>query len=85
MILLACRHGLRASELVGRRWDMLDLAHGHLHVTWLKNGRPAVHTVRGTELRALHRLQREQDPPSPCLFTAGPVPNSRVSGRHSGR
>ena len=63
MILLAYRHGLRVSELVGLRWDMLDLGQGHLHVQRLKNGRPSVHTVRGTELRALRRLQREQDPP----------------------
>ena len=69
MILLAYRHGLRVSELVGLRWDMLDLAQGHLHVQRLKNGRPSVHTVRGTELRALRRLQREQGPPSPYLFT----------------
>ena len=69
MILLAYRHGLRASELIGLRWDMLDLAQGHLHVQRLKNGRPSVHTVRGTELRALRRLQREQRPPSPYLFT----------------
>jgi integrase len=69
MILLAYRHGLRVSELVGLRWDMLDLAQGHLHVQRLKNGRPSVHTVRGTELRALRRLQREQAPPSPYLFT----------------
>ena len=32
MILIAYRHGLRASELTGLRWDMLDLAQGHLHV-----------------------------------------------------
>ena len=69
MILLAYRHGLRVSELVGLRWDMLDLAQGRLHVQRLKNGRPSVHTVRGTELRALRRLQREQAPPSPYLFT----------------
>ena len=69
MILLAYRHGLRASELCSLRWDMLDLAQGHLHVRRLKNGRPSVHTVRGSELRALRRLQREQRPPSPYLFT----------------
>ena len=69
MILLAYRHGLRVSELVGLRWDMLDLAQGHLHVQRFKNGRPSVHTVRGTELRALRRLQRDQAPPSPFLFT----------------
>ena len=28
MILLAYRHGLRASELCSLRWDMLDLAQG---------------------------------------------------------
>ena len=69
MILIAFRHGLRVSELCALRWDMLDLAQGHLHVRRLKNGRPSVHTVRGTELRALRRLQREQAPPSPYLFT----------------
>ena len=69
MILIAYRHGLRASELTGLRWDMLDLAQGHLHVRRLKNGRPSVHTLRGTELCALRRLQREQAPPSPYLFT----------------
>ena len=69
MILLAYRHGLRVSELVALRWDMLDLGHGHLHVRRLKNGRPSTHIVRGTELRALRRLRREQAPPSPYLFT----------------
>jgi site-specific recombinase XerC len=28
MILLAYRHGLRVSELVGLRWDMVDLDQG---------------------------------------------------------
>ena len=65
MILLAYRHGLRASELVDLCWDMLELAQGHLHVRRLKNGRPSVHTVRGSELRALRRLQREQAHPRP--------------------
>jgi type 1 fimbriae regulatory protein FimB/type 1 fimbriae regulatory protein FimE len=68
MILMAFRHGLRVSELCALRWDMLDLGQGHLHVHRLKNGRPGVHTVRGSELRALRRLQREQVP-SPYLFT----------------
>jgi type 1 fimbriae regulatory protein FimB/type 1 fimbriae regulatory protein FimE len=29
-ILIAYRHGLRASKLVGLRWDMLDLKQGQL-------------------------------------------------------
>src|SRR5476651_2754030 len=32
MILLAFRHGLRASELCSLRWEQIDLAHGRLHV-----------------------------------------------------
>jgi type 1 fimbriae regulatory protein FimE len=62
MILLAFRHGLRASELCSLRWEQLDLAHGRLHVSRVKNGMPSVHPLTGTELRALRRLQREQEP-----------------------
>jgi type 1 fimbriae regulatory protein FimB/type 1 fimbriae regulatory protein FimE len=69
LILLAYRHGLRAGELVSLRWDQLDFTQGLFHVRRLKNGRPSVHILRGSELRALRRLQREQTPPSPYVFT----------------
>ena len=69
LILLAYRHGLRVSELVGLRWDMVDLNQGQLHVRRLKQGRPSTHILRGSELRALRRLHREQVPSSPYLFT----------------
>lgn len=59
LILIAYRHGLRVSELVSLRWDQIDLAQGLLHVARLKNGLPSVHPLRGPELRALRRLQRE--------------------------
>jgi integrase len=32
MILIAYRHGLRASELCNLRWDQIDLGSGRLHV-----------------------------------------------------
>ena len=32
MVLMAFRHGLRASELVDLRWDQVDLEHALLHV-----------------------------------------------------
>src|SRR5262245_59681626 len=62
MILLAFRHGLRASELCSLRWEQVDLVHARLHVSRHKNGIPSVHPLTGSELRALRRLQREQAP-----------------------
>jgi integrase-like protein/ATP dependent DNA ligase-like protein len=41
MILLAFRHGLRASELCSLRWEQVDLAHARLHVSRLKSGIPS--------------------------------------------
>jgi type 1 fimbriae regulatory protein FimE len=70
MILMAYRHGLRASEVCALRWDMLDLAQGRFHVTRRKNGRPSVHLLRGQEIRALRRLKREQVPESAYVFTS---------------
>src|ERR1700730_513045 len=42
MILLAFRHGLRASELCSLRSEQIDLVHGRFHVSRLKNGMPSV-------------------------------------------
>ena len=68
MVLLAYRHALRAAELVDLRWDQVDLEHALLHVRKVKNGSPATHPLTGKELRALRRLQREQDTKSPFVF-----------------
>ena len=70
MILVAYRHGLRVSELVDLRWDQIDFNTGTLAVRRAKRGTPATHPIRGDELRALRRLQREQDPRSPSVFTS---------------
>jgi type 1 fimbriae regulatory protein FimE len=53
LILLAYRHGLRASELTALRWDQVDLKAGLLHITRLKHGDPSTHPLRGPELRAI--------------------------------
>src|SRR5690349_20686110 len=55
MILMAFRHGLRASELIELRWDQIDFAQATLAVRRLKNGTPATHQIPGDELRALRR------------------------------
>ena len=68
MVLIAFRHGLRAAELVDLRWEQIDLEQALLHVRRLKNGSPATHPLTGKELRALRRIQREQDPKSPFIF-----------------
>jgi type 1 fimbriae regulatory protein FimB/type 1 fimbriae regulatory protein FimE len=70
MILVAYRHGFRASELVDLRWDQIDFTSAALAVRRVKRGSPSTHPIRGDELRALRRLQREQDPKSPFVFTS---------------
>jgi type 1 fimbriae regulatory protein FimB/type 1 fimbriae regulatory protein FimE len=54
-ILIAYRHGLRASELVSVRWDDLDLTTGRMHVR---------------RMRALRRLQREAQVKSLYVFVS---------------
>jgi len=58
-ILLAYRHGLRASELVALRWDDIDFSTAKLHIRRAKGGTASVHPLRAKELRALRRLLRE--------------------------
>jgi type 1 fimbriae regulatory protein FimB/type 1 fimbriae regulatory protein FimE len=70
MILVTYRHGLRVSELVDLRWDQVDFATATLHVRRVKEGTPSTHPILGDEMRALRRLQREQDPKSPFVFTS---------------
>ena len=80
LILLAYRHGLRVSELIALRWDQIELKRGLLHVTRNKNGSPSTHPIRGPEIRALRRLQKDY-PDSPYIFTTerkGPLTSSTV-------
>jgi type 1 fimbriae regulatory protein FimB/type 1 fimbriae regulatory protein FimE len=75
MILIAYRHGLRASEVCDLQWHQVELNGGRLHVRRSKRGTPSVHPIQGDELRALRRLQREQ-PPCRYVFTSergGPI------------
>jgi integrase len=70
MILVAYRHGLRASEVVDLRWDQIEFKAANLHVRRVKQGTPSTHPILGDELRALRRLQREQESKSPFVFTS---------------
>jgi integrase len=70
MILVAYRHGLRVSELVDLRWDQIEFTSATMHVRRVKKGTPSTHPILGDELRALRRLQREQEPRSPFVFVS---------------
>jgi integrase len=59
MILVAYRHGLRASEVCDLQWQQFDLSEGRLHVHRVKNGIASVHPIRGDEMRALRKLRRD--------------------------
>jgi hypothetical protein len=59
MILVAYRHGLRASEVCDLQWQQIELSQGRLHVHRVKNGIPSVHPIRGDEMRALRKLRRD--------------------------
>src|SRR5262245_446468 len=59
MILVAYRHGLRASEVCDLQWQQIELSEGRLHAHRVKNAIPSVHPIRGDEMRALRKLRRE--------------------------
>src|SRR5262249_37049044 len=59
MILVAYRHGLRASEICDLQWQQIELSEGRLHVHRVKSGIPSVHPIRGDEMRALRKLRRD--------------------------
>ena len=58
-ILVAYRHGLRASEVVVLRWDDIDLATGRLHLRRAKGGDASVHPISARESRLLRKLLRD--------------------------
>jgi len=78
-LLIAYRHGLRASELVALRWDDIDFQSGKLHVRRAKGGTASVHPIGGRELRALRRLKREA-PASVYVFVSERLAPLSVAG-----
>src|SRR5262249_8871451 len=76
MVLLAFRHGFRASELVDLRWDQADFQTSFLHVRRAKPGTSATHPLTGRELRALRRLQRETGPSTHLFMSERKAPIS---------
>jgi integrase len=82
LILIAFRHGLRASEICDLEWSQVEFGRSaSLHVRRAKNGKPSVHPLRGDEIRALRELRR-QFPDSGFVFATergGPFTTDAVN------
>jgi integrase len=78
MILIAFRHGLRASELCGLQWSDVEFEAATLHLRRAKGGTTATHPLLGDELRALRALKREAK--SPFVFVSERNAPFSVSG-----
>ena len=70
-ILLAYRHGLRASEVVVLRWSDIDFTTKRLRVRRSRGGEAAIHPLGASEIRALRRLQRDTKVKSVYVFIGG--------------
>ena len=68
MLLIAFRHGLRASELCGLQWSDVEFEAATLHLRRAKGGSATTHPLLGDELRALRVLKREAK--SPFIFVS---------------
>jgi len=62
MILIAYRHGLRASEVTGLRWSDLDLRTGTIYCRRAKGSRSSLHPMKPDEVVALEKVLRDRKP-----------------------
>jgi site-specific recombinase XerD len=69
MILIAYRHGLRASELVNLRVSDLDLRTGTIYCRRAKGSRSSLHPMKQDEITALEQMiARRRLEASDCVF-----------------
>jgi integrase len=59
LIMMAFRHALRLSELVGIKCEQVDLKAATLHVRRVKGSVSGIHGLDGAELRLLRALRRD--------------------------
>jgi integrase len=78
MILIAFRHGLRASEVCSLQWSDVELETHNLHLRRAKGGVTGTHPLSGDEVRALRALKREAK--SPFIFVSERGAPFTVSG-----
>lgn len=73
MISLMFRSCLRINELLGKQalqWSDVNWETGTIHIRRLKGSDNSTHKLKGDMLRQLRKLQRQQQPKSPFIFTS---------------
>jgi type 1 fimbriae regulatory protein FimB/type 1 fimbriae regulatory protein FimE len=76
MVLMAYRHGLRVSELIGLTWRQVDFDAARLQVIRAKGSEDGVHPLSGREIRTLRSLRRRQPVGTRWVFVTsrgGPI------------
>src|SRR5919108_3272010 len=68
IVLLAYRHGLRASEVGLLRRDDFDLKQYRLRIHRLKNSLAGIHPLQPDEVKALKAYMKERTSSAPSLF-----------------
>ena len=70
IVLVTILHGLRVGELIALRWNDINWRVGTIDIRRLKDGVDGTHYMERDEVNGLKRLEREQDPKSPYVFTS---------------
>lgn len=81
LLIVLFSHGLRINEGLSARWHQFDLEHGVFHVKRSKGSISGDHNLRGVEIRALRRLQREGPKAGDFVFVSergGPLTSRAV-------
>jgi type 1 fimbriae regulatory protein FimB/type 1 fimbriae regulatory protein FimE len=80
-VLLAYRHGLRATELVALQWAQIDLKGATITIQRAKGGMSTQHPLRAVELRLLGRLRRKEPEAAYVLMSERGTPWSTSNWR----
>src|ERR1700684_4104163 len=80
-VLLAYRHGLRATELVSLQWSQIDLRGATVTIRRAKGGLTTEHPLRSIELRLLGRLRKESPQAAYVLMSERGAPWSTSNFR----
>lgn len=80
-VMLAYRHGLRATELVSLQWSQLDLKGATITIARAKGGMTTQHPLRAVELRLLGKLRRQAPDSKYVLMTERGAPWSTSNFR----